>query len=193
MKYKGIWTSDPSHQVQVRSKNILPWFGSLGHKLSKGHKSPYSVNLMKISSVYRQMDGRTDRQTDRQTDKLQKIAYSWNYAKNAKISFHNFYNQNIIELFKGKLNNLWLRINKLIVKKLKHAEHNIMANYGKGKHLSNKESFFMLFIYYSVCWKMFYFTVKRQFYILLNYSVIFPLGMEMYLLNDGYKVYYQSI
>ncbi len=69
MKIYGIWTSDPSHRVQVRSeknsfRRLGPW--AIGYRLS--HKSPQSVNPMKSSSAaYRQTDGQTDRQTDRRT------------------------------------------------------------------------------------------------------------------------------
>jgi hypothetical protein len=60
-KYNGIWTSNPSHRVQDRSKKISfggsgPWI--ISYRLS--YKSPQSVNPMKSSSV-------TDRQTDRQS------------------------------------------------------------------------------------------------------------------------------
>jgi hypothetical protein len=75
MKYKGIWTSDPSHPVQdwPKKNSFLgqgPW--AISYRLS--HKRPQSVNPMESSSVY----GRTDERT---------IAYSRKYAKKLVLLF----------------------------------------------------------------------------------------------------------
>jgi hypothetical protein len=71
MKIYEIWTSDPSHWVQDRSK-----------KNSLNHGNP-----MKSSSL--PTDRQIDRQTDRRTDEVRTIAYSRKYAKNEDSSFRN--------------------------------------------------------------------------------------------------------
>jgi hypothetical protein len=81
MKIYGIWTFDPSHRVQDRSrKNSFRRSGRWVISYRSSHKSPQSGNPMKSSSVaYR----RTDRQTDgRSADN----SVFRKYAKNKNVS-----------------------------------------------------------------------------------------------------------
>ncbi len=79
MKIYGIWTSDPSHRVQGRSKkNSFRRLGPWAISYRSSHKSPQSGNPMKSSSAaYGKTDG--------QTDEVRTIVYSRKYAKNNAI------------------------------------------------------------------------------------------------------------
>jgi hypothetical protein len=75
MKIYGIWTSDPSHRVQDRSrKNSFRRSGSWVISYRSSHKSPQSGNPMKSSSA-------AYRRIDKQMDNVRTIAYSENTLK----------------------------------------------------------------------------------------------------------------